>query len=79
VYKRYVSVGQDPVLVFGERGKVRQMQPLDELFLPGCKFYRGRPQLARAHEVVRLERLWRTQAPSESAPPRVHSRKEGEV
>lgn len=55
VYKRYSSVGTQPVLVFGPRGMRHEMGPGDELLLPGTRHWDGTPRLAWAPEVSELD------------------------
>jgi len=55
VYKRFSSVGPQPVLVFGPRGMRYEMGPGDELLLPGTRHYDGSARLAWAPEVEELD------------------------
>jgi hypothetical protein len=55
IYRRYSSVGSQPVLVFGPRGKRYEMAPGDELLLPGTRHYNGGVRLAWAPEVEELD------------------------
>lgn len=55
VYRRYSSVGGQPVLVFGPRGMRYEMGPGDELLLPGTRHYDGAARLAWAPEVAELD------------------------
>ena len=56
IYSRFSSVGEEPVLVFGERGIRYDLEKNDQIFMPGTKFYIGRNQIARAHEIEEFER-----------------------
>jgi len=55
-YKRYVSVGEDPVLVFGEKGIRVELNYMDQILLNGSKFYKGYPCVATASEIEQLEK-----------------------
>lgn len=55
VYRRYSSVGGQPVLVFGPRGMRHEMGPGDQLLLPGTRHFDGGPRLAWAPEVEELD------------------------
>lgn len=61
VYKRYSSVGEHPVMIFGERGEKVELNHYDELFMEGCKFYSGIVQVARRNDIIGLEQNWRNQ------------------
>ncbi|MBN2385251.1 Type 1 glutamine amidotransferase-like domain-containing protein [bacterium] len=60
-YKRFSSIGEHPVMVFGERGEIVQLGHLDEMFMEGCKFYSGIVQVATRRDVLQLEKKWREQ------------------
>lgn len=54
-YLRYSSVGDDPVLVFGPRGRRYEMLKGDQLLLPGTRGFSGAFQLARLEEIEAAE------------------------
>lgn len=56
IYSRFSSVGEEPVLVFGERGIRYDLEKFDQIFMPGTKFYINRNQIARAHEIEEIEK-----------------------
>lgn len=60
IYKRYSSVGDDPVIVFGERGRSVEMEQNDELILDGAKFFDGRPKVGTREDICSAETEWRT-------------------
>ncbi|MBI2571225.1 MAG: Type 1 glutamine amidotransferase-like domain-containing protein [Candidatus Schekmanbacteria bacterium] len=49
---RYVSAGEEPVLVFGPRGRCFKLRCGDELALPGAEFYKGAPATLTAEEAA---------------------------
>ncbi|MDP7422877.1 MAG: Type 1 glutamine amidotransferase-like domain-containing protein [bacterium] len=59
VYDRYSSVGDDPVLVFGERGRIVELNRFDELLLEGTKFYDSLPRMAMRQDICEFEQAWR--------------------
>lgn len=59
LYKRYSSVGEHPVMVFGERGERVDLSYMDEIFMEGSKFYAGFVQIAKRRDVIVLEKEWR--------------------
>lgn len=59
VYKRFSSVGEDPIMVFGERGERVDLQKHDEILMEGSKFFSGIVQVATRMEINALERAWR--------------------
>ena len=58
IYKRYSSVGEDPVLVFGQKGIICKMNKSDQLFTDGTKFYTNRNQVAQKDEMEELEKKY---------------------
>ena len=56
VYRRFTSVGEEPVLVFGEQGQRRDLYKYDQIILEGTKFYKGKNQVASAKDMEKLER-----------------------
>lgn len=55
-YKRFSSVGEEPVLVFGEKGIICELNQFDQIFIKGTKFYTNKNQVATKEEVLELER-----------------------
>lgn len=55
IYSRYTSVGEEPVLVFGEKGIRCDLHKFDQLILEGTKFYKGKNQVATKKEIEEME------------------------
>ena len=55
IYKRFSSVGEEPVLVFGEKGIISELNKFDQIFIKGTKFYTNKNQVATKEEVKELE------------------------
>ena len=58
VYDRYTSVGDEPVLIFGERGKRCDLHKNDQVILEGTKFYKGMKQVAAKEDIEIMERTY---------------------
>lgn len=56
VYKRYTSIGDEPVLVFGVRGVKHEMKKNAQLILEGTKFYMGKDMVGEEEDIEELER-----------------------
>ncbi|HPZ09091.1 MAG TPA: Type 1 glutamine amidotransferase-like domain-containing protein [Candidatus Eremiobacteraeota bacterium] len=55
IYRRYTSVGEEPVLVFGEKGKRCDLYKYDQIILEGTKFYKGKNQVAGKEDIKKME------------------------
>jgi hypothetical protein len=53
-YDKYTSVGYDPVLVFGVRGKVGELNRGDQIITKGTKFYEGDSMIYTKDEVIKI-------------------------
>ncbi len=56
IYKRYTSIGEEPVLVFGVRGMKHEMTKNSQLILEGTKFYQERNMVGEEQDIEELER-----------------------
>ncbi|MHC9538214.1 MAG: Type 1 glutamine amidotransferase-like domain-containing protein [Vulcanimicrobiota bacterium] len=56
IYKRYTSVGEEPVLIFGVRGMKHEMARNSQIILEGTKFYQGRNMVGEEQDIEELER-----------------------
>jgi hypothetical protein len=56
VYKRFTSVGEEPVLIFGERGMKHEMKKNAQIILEGTKFYKGKNMIADESDIEDLEK-----------------------
>jgi len=56
VYKRFTSVGEEPVLIFGERGMKHEMKKHAQIILEGTKFFSGRNMIADEADIEDMER-----------------------
>jgi peptidase E len=56
VYKRFTSVGEEPVLIFGVRGMKHEMTRNSQIILEGTKFYQGRNMVGEEKDIEDLER-----------------------
>lgn len=65
IYKRYTSVGEEPVLVFGERGKRCDLYKYDQIILEGTKFYKGKNQIAGKDDIKQMEEEYVARVKSE--------------
>ena len=56
IYKRYTSIGEEPVLIFGVRGMKHEMARNSQIILEGTKFYQGRNMVGEEQDIEELER-----------------------
>lgn len=55
VYKRYTSIGEEPVLVFGVRGIKHEMKKYSQLIVEGTKFFEGTNMIGDKEDIEELE------------------------
>lgn len=56
IYKRYTSIGNEPVLIFGIRGIKYEMKKYSQIIIEGTKFYNGKPMIGEKEDIEELER-----------------------
>ena len=56
IYKRYTSVGNEPVLIFGIRGIKYEMKKYSQIIIEGTKFYNGKPMIGEKEDIEELEK-----------------------
>lgn len=56
IYRRYTSIGEEPVLVFGIRGIKHEMKPDSQLIIEGTKFFAGTNMVGDEEDIEELER-----------------------
>lgn len=59
IYKRFSSIGEEPVLVFGIRGIKHEMNKYSEIIVEGTKFFEGKAMVAEEEDIEELERKWK--------------------
>jgi len=56
IYRRFVSTGDEPVLVFGEKGRRCDLYKSGQIILEGTRFYKGKNQVATGEDIYKMER-----------------------
>ncbi|MDQ7824036.1 MAG: Type 1 glutamine amidotransferase-like domain-containing protein [Candidatus Eremiobacteraeota bacterium] len=59
IYKRYTSIGDEPVLIFGIRGIKHEMARNSQIILEGTKFFEGKAMVGDEKDIDDLEKAWR--------------------
>jgi peptidase E len=56
VHRRFTSIGEEPVLIFGERGVKHEMSRHSQIILEGTKFFKGTNMVGEEKDIEDLER-----------------------
>lgn len=59
IYKRYTSIGDEPVLIFGIRGIKHEMKKDSQIIIEGTKYFEGTNLIGDKEDMEELERRYR--------------------